>query len=38
MQVFAVGRCWSSGGLIVIDGIGWNPSSLAGNDGLDVQK
>lgn len=21
-----------------MDGIGWNPSSLAGNDGLEVQK
>jgi len=38
MQVLAVGRCWSSGGRMVIDGIGWKPSSLAGRDGLDVQK
>lgn len=38
MQVLAVGRCSSSAGLIVILGIGWNPSSLAGKAGLDVQK
>lgn len=38
MQVLAVGRCWSSGGRMVMEGIGWKPSSLAGRDGLDVQK
>jgi hypothetical protein len=38
MQVLAVGRCWSSGGLMVMEGMGWKPSSLAGRDGLEVQK
>ena len=38
MQVLAVGRCWSSGGRIVMEGMGWKPSSLAGRDGLEVQK
>lgn len=38
MQVLAVGRCESSAGLIVTDGIGWNPSSDAGNAGDPVQK
>ena len=38
MQVLAVGRCSSSAGRIVMLGMGWNPSSLAGNAGLDVQK
>ena len=38
MQVFAVGSWWSWGGLIVTEGLGWNPSSLDGNAGLDVQK
>lgn len=38
MHVLAVGRCWSSGGLMVMEGIGWKPSSLAGRDGLEVQK
>lgn len=38
MQVFAVGRCESSAGLIVTDGIGWNPSSEAGKAGEPVQK
>lgn len=38
MQVFAVGRCESSAGLMVTDGIGWNPSSEAGRAGEPVQK
>lgn len=38
MQVLAVGRCESSAGLIVTDGIGWNPSSDAGKAGDPVQK
>uniref|UniRef100_A0A182P624 Uncharacterized protein n=1 Tax=Anopheles epiroticus TaxID=199890 RepID=A0A182P624_9DIPT len=38
MQVFAVGRCESSAGRIVTDGIGWNPSSEAGSAGEPVQK
>ena len=38
MQVFAVGRCSSSAGRMVMDGIGWKPSSLAGRAGDDVQK
>ena len=36
--MLAVGRCWSSGGRIVMEGMGWKPSSLAGRDGLEVQK
>lgn len=38
MQVLAVGKWSSSAGRIVMLGIGWNPSSLAGKAGLDVQK
>lgn len=38
IQVLAVGRCASSAGRIVTDGIGWNPSSDAGNAGDPVQK
>lgn len=38
MQVLAVGRWLSSAGRTVILGMGWKPSSLAGNAGLDVQK
>lgn len=38
MQVLAVGRCASSAGRIVTDGIGWNPSSDAGSAGDPVQK
>lgn len=38
IQVLAVGRWSSSAGRIVMLGIGWNPSSLAGRAGLDVQK
>ena len=38
MQVLAVGRCSSSAGRMVMLGMGWNPSSLAGSAGLDVQK
>lgn len=38
MQVLAVGRWSSSAGRMVILGIGWKPSSLAGRAGLDVQK
>lgn len=33
MQVLAEGKCPSSAGLIVTDGIGWNPSSDAGRAG-----
>lgn len=38
MQVFAVGRCESSAGLMVTDGMGWKPSSDAGKAGEPVQK
>lgn len=38
MHVLAVGKCWSSGGRMVTVGMGWNPSSLAGNAGEPVQK
>ena len=38
IQVLAVGKCCSDGGRMVIDGIGWKPSSLAGKDGEPVQK
>lgn len=38
MQVLAVGRCESSAGRMVTDGIGWNPSSEAGSAGEPVQK
>ena len=38
IHVLAVGRWLSSGGLTVMVGIGWNPSSLAGRLGLEVQK
>ena len=38
MHVLAVGRWLSSAGRTVMLGMGWNPSSLAGNAGLDVQK
>lgn len=38
MQVFAVGKCASSAGRIVTEGIGWKPSSDAGNAGEPVQK
>lgn len=38
MHVLAVGRWSSSAGRMVILGIGWKPSSLAGRAGLDVQK
>ncbi len=33
MQVLAEGRCPSSAGRIVTEGIGWNPSSEAGREG-----
>ncbi len=33
MQVLADGRCPSSAGRIVTEGIGWNPSSEAGREG-----
>lgn len=38
MHVLAVGKWASSAGRIVTDGIGWNPSSDAGNAGDPVQK
>ena len=38
IQVFAVGSCWSFAGFTVTEGLGWKPSSLAGREGLDVQK
>lgn len=38
IHVFAVGKWVSSAGRIVTDGIGWKPSSLAGNAGDPVQK
>lgn len=38
MHVFAVGKWASSAGRIVTDGIGWKPSSDAGNAGDPVQK
>lgn len=38
MHVLAVGRCSSSAGRMVMLGMGWKPSSLAGRAGLDVQK
>ena len=38
MQVFEVGRCWSSAGLRVILGAGWYVSGFAGITGEDVQK
>jgi hypothetical protein len=34
----AVGKCASSAGLMVTEGIGWKPSSLAGRAGEPVQK
>jgi hypothetical protein len=36
--VLAVGKCASSAGLMVTEGIGWKPSSLAGRAGEPVQK
>ena len=33
IHVFADGKCESSAGRIVTDGIGWNPSSEAGSAG-----
>lgn len=36
--MLAVGKCASSAGRIVTDGIGWNPSSEAGKAGEPVQK
>ena len=38
MHVLAVGNNESEGGLIVMVGSGWNPSSLAGKAGDPVQK
>lgn len=38
IHVLAVGKCASSAGRIVTDGIGWKPSSDAGNAGDPVQK
>ena len=38
MQVFADGKCRSSAGRIVTEGIGWKPSSEAGRAGDPVQK
>lgn len=38
IHVLAVGKCASSAGRIVTDGIGWKPSSEAGNAGDPVQK
>jgi hypothetical protein len=38
IHVFAVGKCESSAGRMVTLGIGWNPSSDAGNAGDPVQK
>ena len=38
MQVLAEGKCRSSAGLIVTEGMGWNPSSEAGKAGDPVQK
>ena len=38
MQVLAEGKCRSSAGRMVTEGIGWNPSSEAGKAGDPVQK
>ena len=38
MQVLAEGKWVSSAGRMVTDGMGWNPSSEAGNAGEPVQK
>ncbi len=38
MHVLAVGSLWSSGGRMVMEGGGWYESTLAGSNGLEVQK
>ena len=38
MQVLAEGKCLSSAGRIVTEGMGWKPSSEAGKAGDPVQK
>lgn len=38
MQVFAEGKCRSSAGRMVTEGMGWKPSSEAGKAGDPVQK